>query len=524
LENVNWAALQSQCVQENIDRFDMSPRPMPGGPHYQHLAHDAYNYGIDGGAPVTRSAVIFRSYNGMLYTQDMLRMMRSVIMELVLGSGGEYEAYLLVQIKNDPSPIFENDTAYEEAIQKNVPREFWNITVLWSTDIWGELYPKLPEGSRNVHASQWLPVQYFAQKYSNFDFYWNWEMDIRHTGHHYELLDTLAKWSRKQPRKGLWERNQRFYVPKYHGDYSTDFKDYIQGRYQQSTKSGKEDLTIWGPFPPEGQGTTPLDEFPPLDAPTPAKDNFTWGVGEDADLITLLPMFNPDTTHYALRGGHFNYPASLLPAGPPRRATIITFFRLSHRLISTMHQENTRSPGHHMSSEQWPQGVCLHHGFKAVYVPHALYMDRHWPAKATNFIFNNGDSQRVIKAFKDMPPLGEGSGGWESVFGLDREHNFIESTWYYRTDFATRLYERLLGYEIDGIGGDEWEAKHGAYCLPPMLLHQIKDIEDPAVTANASIVQTLAEVQEQSFQKEKEDGETEALNAAQEGGATVDGV
>jgi len=66
----------------------------------------------------------------------------------------------------------------------------------------------------------------------------------------------------------------------------------------------------------------------------------------------------------------------------------------------------------------------------------------------------NGDSQRVIKAFKDMPALGEGSGGWESVFGLDREHNFVQSTWYFRTDLATRLYKRLLGYEIDGIGGD----------------------------------------------------------------------
>ena len=62
--------------------------------------------------------------------------------------------------------------------------------------------------------------------------------------------------------------------------------------------------------------------------------------------------------------------------------------------------------------------------------------------------------QRIIKAFKDVAPLGEGSGGWESVFGNDREHNFAILTWYYRTDFATRLYKRLLGYEVDCIGGD----------------------------------------------------------------------
>ena len=305
----------------------------------------------------------------------------------------------------------------------------------------------------SVHASQWLPVQYLAQKHPTFDHYWNWEMDVRYTGHHYELLETLDTWTKAQPRKGLWERNARFYVPKFHGDHS-EFRDFIQARCQDGPPEKLEDVSIWGPNPPAGQLTTPFDDLPPLEAPTPTYDNFTWGVGEDADMITLLPMFNSDTTHYVLRGGYFNYPMSLLPAGPPRRATIITFYRISHRLLSTMHLENTHDPGHHMSSEQWPQSVALHHGFKAVYAPHSVYMDRYWPAKAANFIFNNGDAQRFIKSFKDIAPLGEGSGGWESVFGMDREHSFEISTWYYRTFFATRLYKRLLGYNVDGIGGE----------------------------------------------------------------------
>ena len=288
-------------------------------------------------------------------------------------------------------------------------------------------------------------------------------MDVRYTGHYYELLESLDAWTKAQPRKGLWERNARFYVPKFHGDYS-EFTDFIQARYQDEPPERREDLSIWGPHPPAGQPITPLDDLPPLEAPTPSYDNFTWGVGEEADLITLLPMFNSDTTHYVLRGGYFNYPTNLLPAGPPRRATIITFYRLSHRLLSTMHLENTRSPGHHMSSEQWPQSVALHHGFKAVYAPHSVYMDRYWPAKATNFIFNNGDAQPVIRAFKDMAPLGEGSGGWESVFGMDREHSFKISTWYYRTFFATRLYKRLLGYDVDGIGGETVNWLHALTC------------------------------------------------------------
>lgn len=119
-----------------------------------------------------------------------------------------------------------------------------------------------------------------------------------------------------------------------------------------------------------------------------------------------------------------------------------------------MHLENTHDLGrHHMTSEVWPQSVALHHGFKAVYAPHSIYMDRKWPAVALDFIFNNGDFQRVINKFKDVLLEGEGSGGWESVFGNERQHNVIPSTWYYRTSFATRLYKRLLGYDVDGIGG-----------------------------------------------------------------------
>ena len=280
-------------------------------------------------------------------------------------------------------------------------------------------------------------------------------MDVRYTGHHYELVDSLDTWTREQPRKGLWERNSRFYIPKVHGDYTTDFTEYVQGRHITGSKGEEQDSSIWGPKLPPRQKSQSTDEFPPRESPTPLRDNFTWGVGEDADLITLLPTFNPDLTRYAMRGAHFNYPVALEPEGPPRRATIITFYRFSNRLLSAMHLENTQSPGHHMSAEQWPLGAALHHGYKVVYAPHSVFMDREWPAKAAEFIFNNGDSEQVINAYGNLSPAGEGSGGWESVFGLYREHNFNPSTWYFRADFASRLYKRFLGHDINRVGGKE---------------------------------------------------------------------
>ena len=289
-------------------------------------------------------------------------------------------------------------------------------------------------------------------------------MDIRYTGHHYELLEALDEWSRQQSRKGLWERNERFYVPRFHGNYSM-FTDFVQQKYQKPGGWMMEDASIWGACPPIGQKRMDWDIEPPEDAPSPSDDDYSWGVGEDADLITMLPMFNPGPTHYVLSHGYYNYPLSLHPDGPPRRGTIITFYRLSNRLLNMMHIENSRTPGHHMSSECWPQSTALHHGLKAVYVPHSIFMDRRWPAKATNFIFNNGDTKRIIDGFEGVAPRGEGSGGWESVFGLQREHNFDISTWYYRTELATRLYKRFLGHEMDGIGGE-------AVSLSPFILNQ----------------------------------------------------
>ena len=356
--DVDWGRLQRECVSENQNRFDVQPRPNA-------IDNSSNNpdWPMNGTKSKTkRSAVLFRSYEGINYNQDLLRTMRSIITELSLGSGGEYEAFLLVQIKDTSLPIFDSDDLYKTVKQQRVPKEFWNITVLWSEALWPKLYPMIPESATNVHFSQWLPVQYFAQKYSHFDHYWNWEMDIRYTGHHYELLEALDSFSRKQPRKGLWDRNSRFFIPGYHGDFA-NFTRSVQKRYQSDNPWNRDDTTIWGPHPPMNQKPQTHDVYPPANVDRPEKDDFEW-VGEDADLITLLPMFNPDPTHYVWHSVHWNYPLLLNPAGPPRRTTIITFYRLSNRLLRMMHHENTRLPGHHMSSETWPQSIALHHGLK----------------------------------------------------------------------------------------------------------------------------------------------------------------
>lgn len=54
-----------------------------------------------------------------------------------------------------------------------------------------------------------------------------------------------------------------------------------------------------------------------------------------------------------------------------------------------------------------------------------------------------------------------------------------------------------------------------------MLLHQIKDMEDPAIAAADKTHEKVAEMKEEQFQEEKANAESEALKAAAAGGVDV---
>ncbi|KAI4145168.1 MAG: hypothetical protein LQ340_006376 [Diploschistes diacapsis] len=446
---LDWAQLQQTCVQENRDRFDLTPRKKP----------DERDYFKDGDTPALepqpskRTAILIRGYQNMVFTEELKRNIRSVVTELALGSGGENEVFLLYNIKGLGRSIETlSSEEYHSIVDRNVPPEFRSMTVLWNEMLWPDHYPLIPDRARVVHTSQWLPVQWFAEKHPEFDFYFNWEMDVRYTGHTYDLVSKVNDWTKQQPRKGLWERNARFFIPRYHNDNFTRFSEIIRSRYTDEAKTESNDGTIWGPYPPRQQ---PLKSWDP--APPAGDIDEDWGVGEDADLVTFLPMFEPAPTHYAFLAAWFNYDENLRGhGGPPRRASIVTFVRLSNRLLNMMQIENTQYPGRHMGSEQFPAAISLHHGLKAVYAPHSIFMDRQWPAEAADFIFNNGDQQFTLDIYPYLPRTGAGSGGTDSVFGLGREHNFFNtSTFYYRAVLALELYKKWLGYEVDGVGGEQ---------------------------------------------------------------------
>ncbi|KAK3325809.1 hypothetical protein B0H66DRAFT_573570 [Apodospora peruviana] len=466
-ESLDWGKLQNACVERNKARFGSERPPnifvttgteavnpdaqtllqVPRRSFHSQRSQDRPLDSARNSSQMTResrTAVLLRSFTGKEYTDNDKQVIRSLITELNFRSGGEYQVFLFVHVKK-AADIWRDNKTYQDTIEAEIPREFWGITVLWNDESVRQLYTNLEEKPSRVHNGQYLSVQMFMQQHREFDYVWNWEMDSRVVGHNYDFVNKLAEFSRKQPRKGLWERNERFYIRDIHGEYDTEFRQTIEGLYGNDI--------VWGA--PKVEGVDAMGPQPP--APTPENDNYEWGVGEDADLITLAPIFNPIDSDWILRNQVWGYPVG---TDLPRRATIITQCRLSRRLVDLMHAEDLR--GKHVGSEMQPQTVSLLHGLKAVYAPMPVFFDRPWTGAQLARYFNGG-------------PKGA-SGGPGSAFGWGRERRFEGSTWYFRATPPLRLYNNWMGYEDTGIGGPEWEKVHGPPCLPAMILHPIKDV------------------------------------------------
>ena len=507
---VKWAEAQRACAFKNRKRFQkIANKDKANGDYFLNMDIDGV-----GNAPKTsfverrdnssipfnrtetenysksnkavtllpRTAVVIRTWWDHQYSVEDIIYLRSMIAELSLLSGGEYKIHFLVHVKDDNVPIWADGKIYDRVLENSLPEEFRGMGVLWSERQMGLIYGGLQESFfrelpvHGVYRAQYMALQYFSYQHPEYEFLWNWEMDVRYTGQWYHLFDKVRRWTRDQPRKGLWERNGRFYVPSVHGSWE-DFKQMVRVQTELGTNDpnniwsglkggtadipgfsqGKSDKTVWG-------ADGPADMLSGQDDPTPPttfeKDKYTWGVGEEADFITFSPLFDPDGTTWFYVEDVTGY--NITEGLPPRRATIGTSSRLSRRLLQTMHRE-TVLKRHHMFTESWPASIALHHGLKAVYAPHPVFIDRRWPSSYLAGVMNGGRN-------------GASGGARTSVYG-GREHNFKGTTWFYDAGFSPNLWRRWLGYKVDNDGGEQEElAGEGRMCLPGMLLHPVKGV------------------------------------------------
>ncbi|KAL4786106.1 hypothetical protein BJX76DRAFT_143156 [Aspergillus varians] len=508
---VSWAAAQNRCVTINNHRFNDLPEPQ--SERFLFMKADSpkseeeptetpgerTETAKDRQKRLPRTAVVIRTWHDFQYTAEDILYLRSIIAELSLLSGGEYTIHFLIHVKDTNLQIWADDNTYDRVLKDALPDEFQGMGTLWSEQQMALVYPGLEEtwarglSVHGVYRSTFMPMQYFSYRHPEYDYFWNWEMDARYTGHWYHLFDKVINWARQQPRRGLWERNSRFYVPSIHGSWD-DFRQMVRVQTEIGTNSPNNlwsaganhdiahgekpaqrqgDKFVWGPLRPDEQDVMEA-EGEGIPKTTLEKDKYDWGVDEEADLIVFNPLFDPDGTTWPLKDDVSGYNKE--NGLPPRRAAIITASRLSRKLLHTMHNETTFKR-HTMFSEMWPATTALHHGFKAVYVPHSVYIDRQWPTEYLESVFNAGRN-------------GASGGARPAVFG-DREHNFRGTTWFYSAGFSPNLWRRWLGYKVDNDGGEQEElAGEGRMCLPPMLLHPVKEVEmiiDDGVEADDSL-------------------------------------
>lgn len=468
---MNWGDAQERCVDRNAERL-------------RQVDSDTDELEDETPAKKGRMAVVIRMYTGFQWTYLAVLNFRALINELSLKSGGEYTVHFLMHVRDNNLPIWADDGTVQQVLDQNVPPEFHSMVTLWSEAQMALFYPgnfgstiHNPSGQHihGVYRSAHMPLQVFALNHPEYEHVWNWEMDIRFLGNYYELFDRLGKWADQQPRQQIWERSARYFIPSYHGTW----ENFTESVAEDTRKSGRQ--SIFGPLNFEGKATMRHELHGQSVVPKDCENSNsreTCGVGEKADLITLNPLFDIEESGWVFQNDATGYPSS-----PPRRCAIITAGRLSRRLLMAMHEEVWKHH-HSMFSEMFPPSMALHHGFKAAFAPHPIYLDRAWDPQGSTVdaAFNGG---------RDHSTSGRGS-----PFDLQNEHNHKGTSWYYNSEFAGMVWRRWLGYaQLDGRGrfggqigkgqlrgGKEQEEAKGStgrMCMRSMLLHPIKH-EDPS--------------------------------------------
>nr|POE94481.1 hypothetical protein CFP56_16721 [Quercus suber] len=355
-----------------------------------------------------RTAVVLRAWNGFKWTADDIYNTRAIFAELSLSTGSRYEVFILLHVRNSSDTLPIDDQTLEDVKKKFVPKELVGLTEMWSYSDVEAAYPEV--GQLSVYNHTFMPVQLFSQRHPEYDFIWNWEMDVRYTGHYGRLFSAMESWARKQPASGLLDRNTRFYIPSFHGLYEN-----------YSSTSGSSFSNTMNPTMSCTDDSVDGSQCKNL--------------GEEPHLITLFPSFNVTDTHWP----HRDYVISCgTETSQTRYGTVGTNMRLSRNLLAIMHDEN--KAGCAMMSEMWPTTLAVRDGLRAVFVPQTVFMDKRWSAAELHRVFNAGLDDHV--------------GGFVNTV-IDQEQNFRGSTWFWNAKFASKLYSAWLGLAEKGPGSAE---------------------------------------------------------------------
>ena len=160
-DKIDWGYLQEECLMRNQYRYAplawtnrTTTLWMPRQEDIDHVENTlilpedgsqestSYRLWRSGQNYKQRTAVVFRTRESSEWTVDMIEYIRSMIMELSLHSGAEYEVIIMVEIQDASARIFDDHASYQEMLKKAVPGEFKNSTILFNRELLEKWYAK----------------------------------------------------------------------------------------------------------------------------------------------------------------------------------------------------------------------------------------------------------------------------------------------------------------------------------------------------------------------------------------------
>ena len=158
-KKVNWGQLQNECLLKNVDRYERV-----GMPNHTTLwlptkedtgaVDDTLYFGAEprksrwwssGASFKKRSAAVIQMEPSTEWTVDTSEYIRSIITELSLHSGAEYEVIILVEVKDASRSIFADPAEYQKTFKKSVPEEFQGNSLLFNRVLVEGWYPHVPK-------------------------------------------------------------------------------------------------------------------------------------------------------------------------------------------------------------------------------------------------------------------------------------------------------------------------------------------------------------------------------------------
>ncbi|KAF4310149.1 hypothetical protein GTA08_BOTSDO02139 [Botryosphaeria dothidea] len=420
----DWRREQHECAMKNglLPGLGTQKRK-----HFHLPDHDSQRYLTtqpakkDTRKPTPRTAVIMRTSDNFNWAGDIAAYIRSMIVELSLESGGVYELFILVQVKDLKQHIFLDPEAYDRVLRKHVPEEFRGMAYLWNENLLKAWYPEVPDHSYIHQAYQAL--QLFAEFIApDFDFFWQFEMDWRATTPHLKAFERMASWAREQPRLYLNSMNSAWYIPS------------LQGSWHDLWMLMNE--TLW------------TDKR----AAEVRAHGKNWGIGEEADLITLAPIVDVRTTDFWLfRGMIHNDPYQIKAKKLPHFAAPVAMTRTSKRLLNAVHTLQQQY-GFWMASESTMETMAYHKGFKAVHAQHPVFFNGTETDKMVDWLFNSGGPENL-------------GGGPDSQYNWEgAAHKVLEKlTWWWPREGYDHYPQHVWS---DFLKKDA--------CLPPGMFHPFK--------------------------------------------------